>query len=99
MKDYYYVMEVRDLLWVWQMSLERQMRYTPLGQFSKSKLEALEEVQMMVRETDESVKYIMRWSRLQGWAIDFTATEKKRLKSRGDNHPCNLIRPFIQFTV
>lgn len=88
-------MELWDLLWVQQMTFDSQLRHNTLGQVSKSTLEALEEVKMAVREAEQSARYLIQWTRLQGLAVDFATIEKQRLASRRDGHPCNLIQPFI----
>jgi hypothetical protein len=89
-------MAMLDLLWVQRMLLEKQLRCTTgHDPFLTLTREVLEDVNMMTREVEESVMYAMHWSRSR-WEIDFAAAEKQRLASRTDNHPCNLIQPFIQ---
>lgn len=86
-------MEIRDLFYVQQLMLEGHPQLPePDMQPSQS---LLGDVRMMVRKIEESAVYIMRWGWGQGWKMDFDTLEQRRHAERSENHPCNLLVPYI----
>lgn len=91
--EYRHVMEIRDLFYVQQLMLEAHPQLPePDAQPSQPQLG---DVWMMVRKIEESAVYIMRWGWVQGWKMDFGALEQRRHAERPDDHPCNLLVPYI----
>lgn len=90
-------MEKRDLYWVQQLIVERTV---PSGVNSESDIPTevhtvLGDVRMMVKMFEDSMVYMRRWCRMQGWKGYFTKLEKRYYKQRSPNHPCRLLEPYI----
>lgn len=87
------VVERRDLYWVQQLIVERQI---PANSAVPPELRfVLGEVNMMIKKIEDSMVYIRRWAKLQGWKMDFDTIEACHRDLRPGNHPCRLLAPYI----
>lgn len=91
--EYCYVIGLRDLFWVRRLMLERELlrkSRTGLGLW-----QLVDDAKAIVTYCEEAVMYIMHWSELQGWTINFEKMEGRRQEQRTEDHPCNLIMPYL----
>lgn len=87
------VVERRDLYWVQQLIVERQI---PTNSATPPELRlVLGEVNMMIKKIEDSMVYIRRWAKLQGWKMDFDTIETRHRDLRPGDHPCRLLAPYI----
>jgi hypothetical protein len=88
-------MELRDLHEVQRLMLARRLPPHYLDLFP-SLAQALASAELDVRRCKESVIYMMNWTALQEWKLDFKPIEERRRSMLADDHPCTLIQPFVR---
>lgn len=101
-KEYEYLMNLRDLNWVRQLMLEKQLLDRPVYQEDTSGLlpddipwQLLEDVRTVIRRAEAAVFYLKRWCQLLVPGADFDKVEMFRRRGLPQSHPCNLIRPYL----
>lgn len=101
-KEYEYVMNLRDLNWVRQLMLEKQLLDRPSCQDENlgppqqdMPWQLLDNVRTVIRRAEDSVMYIKEWSNLYRLGVDFDEAECCRCRALPPIHPCNLIRPYL----
>lgn len=94
--QYCNLIEERDLYWVRQLVLELRI---PAGFYPAGPIHArivLGELRMVIQRIENSLVYMRRWSRSQGWNVDFNTIEYYyHREKRSSDHPCRLIQPYI----
>lgn len=88
-------MEKRDLYWVQQLIVERQMPARADIPIPPEMRTVLGEVRMVIKKMEDSMVYIRRWGKLQQWNMDFNMIESHHRDQRPENHPCRLLAPYI----
>lgn len=88
------VMEIRDLYWVQQLMVEKQLPTSINSRFFGRVQAILGEVQTIIKRLEDSLVYIRRWG-TEMWDMNFSEIELRRRFERSDNHPCNLLQPFV----
>jgi hypothetical protein len=92
---YCHVMELRDLHEVQRLMLARRLPPPYLDLFP-TLAQALASAELDVKRCEESVIYMMNWTALQEWRLDFKPVEERRRSMLADDHPCTLIQPFVR---
>lgn len=87
-------MEIRDLYWVQQLMVEKQLPTSVNPRFFGRVQAILGEVQTIIKRLEDSLIYIRRWGS-EMWEMNFSEIELRRRAERRDNHPCNLLQPYV----
>lgn len=87
-------MEARDLYWVQQLMVEKQLPTSFSPRYFNRLQAILGEVQTIIKQLEDAVIYIKRWGS-QAWRMDFSEIELRRRADRPSNHPCNLLQPYV----
>ena len=101
-QEYHYIMNLRDLNWVRQLMLEKQLLERSGYQDETSGLpvediqwQLLEDIRSVIRRAELAVVYLKQWSNLIGMKADFDQVETCHCRALPRTHPCNLIRPYL----
>lgn len=87
------VVEIRDLFWLQEVMLERQLP-SPDLQYSSKVLALLREVRMIVQQHEDSIIYIERWCKHQGWEMDLSMIELRRRVNRSPLTHVTFLHPI-----
>lgn len=92
--EYCRVIELRDLFWVQQLMLERQLPPVEYAELFTQIQTLLRDVHTIIDTIENSMIYIRHWGE-KIWKMDFDDIEMRRQRRRPTTHPCTLLRPYI----
>lgn len=94
------VVELRDLFWVQELMLEKQLPPPAYADLVLEIRELLGDVQTIITAIENSMIYIKWLAERSGQIVDFGDVEIRRRNRRPRNHPCSLLLPYmVEFPI